>query len=410
MVDDSERLEVQSEDEAKQWYAAKSGLLPRVGGFVQRLRYLGPGWGFSDDWRLSSSVLAHLSPSALQSLQLEHAEVDAAAAEALQQFTGLTRLVADNFAISGLVAALPRLPQLQSLSLSCNEVPLGLPVALQQLTQLTYLSCSADKPLPDLSTLLPLTRLRELGWAERRRAGSLQVDVQQLLARLVQLEGWSISSELNPNRQTGMQVMQAPFEGGDGMQSALTTKRCSVALSLRRGCTCLLCSNPATLQIGGAMIDRCTVRGFSPASGVVQNLHFTAVGWSRMHSLQQLVAAALPAGTQHSQLRSLSVDYSALRLPAVRDCAFLGHLTSLALSTCNFPDASATAGIEALLQQAPRLQKLTLRQCLGRQPFPPALLSRKGLRHLSLKGNGMSKLPADPYLEGESALFDCPCT
>ena len=175
--------------QAAQWFAAKARLLPRVGGFVQRLRYQGPGWGFSDDWQLNSSVLAHFSPSTLQSLHLEYAEVDAAAAEALQQFTGLTHLVADSGANSCLVAALPSLPQLQSLSLS-DIVPPGLPAALQQLIQLTELSCTAAGPLPDLSTLFLLTQLRKLDW----EAGSLQVDVQQLLARLPQLESCSLAT------------------------------------------------------------------------------------------------------------------------------------------------------------------------------------------------------------------------
>lgn len=69
---------------------------------------------------------------------------------------------------------------------------LGLPAALRHLTQLTSLICSSDSALPELSSVLPLTLLRQLNWMEQRQVGVLPVDLQQLLARLPQLERWWI--------------------------------------------------------------------------------------------------------------------------------------------------------------------------------------------------------------------------
>ena len=211
--------------QAAQWFATKEHVLRRVGGFVQRLTCLGLGNSIPDSWRLSSNVLAHLSPGALQSLQLEFAEADAAAADVLLHFTGLTQLVADSCANSCLVAALPSLPQLQSLTLSGRTQLLGLAAALQQLTQLTDLCCLVSGPLPGLSTLFLLTQLRTLVWGEWRQSGVLRVDVQQLSVRLAQLEDWRISSFLRPDGQGSMQVMQAPCEGLDGMQRAAPLER-----------------------------------------------------------------------------------------------------------------------------------------------------------------------------------------
>ena len=164
-------------------------------------------------------------------------------------------------------------------------------------------------------------------------------------------------------------------------------------------------SDPAPLQIGGAMLGSFTISGFSPSGRTVQQLTLWKV--RQMSSLQQLVAAALPAGTQPSQLRSMSMDWCVLPLPAVWDCAFLGHLTSLALRKCTFQDVGPAAGIQELLQQAPQLQRLTMWGCLASQRLPPALVSLTRLRHLGLPFNRVAELPAGPYLSSESALIDC---
>ena len=63
---------------------------------------------------------------------------------------------------------------------------------MRHLTQLTSLSCYIGGALPELSALFPLSRLRQLLWKEAREAGPLQVDLQQLLARLPHLEGYKI--------------------------------------------------------------------------------------------------------------------------------------------------------------------------------------------------------------------------
>lgn len=141
--------------QAQQWFASKSTLLHRVGGFVQHLvladrrQTVGAGAGaqwasmqqLADQyggWHLSSSVLAHLSPGALQSLRLHCEAVDEAAAAALQHFSGLLQLNlhCEGDVPSCVAAALPSLPQLQHLELAGSTMPQGLPAALQQLPQL----------------------------------------------------------------------------------------------------------------------------------------------------------------------------------------------------------------------------------------------------------------------------------
>ncbi len=195
---------------AQQWFAAKARLLRRVGGFVQHLKYKRTQSYFQDgynkmldvqqvaadcggEWQLGSSVLAHLST--VQSLRLEWITVDAAAAAALQRLTSLTQLYieGDDDLPGSLLAALPSLPQLLSLRLFGGTMP-GLRAALCPLTQLTQLECAAAEPLPPLTILFPLAQLRQLQWEEQRQDGTLLFDVQLLLARLPQLDGWRIGS------------------------------------------------------------------------------------------------------------------------------------------------------------------------------------------------------------------------
>ena len=118
-------------------------------------------------------------------------------------------------------------------------------------------------------------------------------------------------------------------------------------------------------------------------------------------SLQQLVSASLPSDAQPSWLSSLELSYSELSCSAVYGCSFLGHLTSLRLVYCTFKDGHAAAVTKAMLQQAPRLQRLTLLACFCQQPLPPALLSRTGLLHLNLRRNELAALPPGPYLSSE---------
>ncbi|KAI7842034.1 hypothetical protein COHA_004235 [Chlorella ohadii] len=160
--------------QVQQWCAAKAGLLRRVGTLVHHMSYTQQLWtergdvylddkipaaARGHDWQLSSSVLAHLSPAILQSLRLEAVECDPAAAEVLQRLTQLTSL---------------------------------------------YYDCS--NALPAVSILLPLTRLRQLEWLERRQAaGVQQVDVQQLLARLPQLHSWCLGMSFGRRVRATMQ-------------------------------------------------------------------------------------------------------------------------------------------------------------------------------------------------------------
>ncbi len=147
------------------------------------------------------------------------------------------------------------------------------------------------------------------------------------------------------------------------------------------------------------MLYSCIVQGCNRADGSVQHLALSII--AQLPSLRQLVAAALPDGTQPSQLRSLSLAHCSLLLPAVLSCPFLGHLTSLELCCCTFPDAGVQGGVAAVLQQAPRLHSLSLLGCKGDSLFWPALVNRTGLRHLRLSNNDLSELPPGPYLRSE---------
>lgn len=161
--------------------------------------------------------------------------------------------------------------------------------------------------------------------------------------------------------------------------------------------------HPTHFQVGGAVLGHCFVKGYNQPDGTVQQLRLWSI--DQMPSLERLLAAVLPAATQTSQLRSLAISYSRLPVPAVQGCPFLGHLTSLALATCTFPDGGTLAGLEALMQQAPRLQSLALGGFFKDPPFPPALINRTGLRRLCVRMCGITELPPGPYLNSESA---CP--
>ncbi len=220
--------------QAQQWFAIKANLLRRVGNFVQHLSFSQMleeesrgesdgivldmqqlAAGIAAEWRLSSSVLAHLSPRTLQSLRLEWATVDAAAAAALERLTSLTQLQIDcRGALPGcLIAALPSLQQLLCLDLWCRHLPGQLSTALQHLTRLTSLTCDSRRPLPELSAVLPLTQLRQLRWMEERQSGVMQADLQQLLARLPQLERWDFISCRGMGDHASLEVRRAVSKG-----------------------------------------------------------------------------------------------------------------------------------------------------------------------------------------------------
>ncbi len=239
-----------AEGKARQWFAARANLLRRVGRFVQHLSHSEALEDFDDDmlevddsdegqqvklqqlaaasgsqWRLGSSVLAHLSPAALQSLSLEWPTLVAAAAAALARLSSQTQLQIDcgDQQPRYLLASLASVPQLQCLELRSDvSLPEGLPTELQPLTQLTSLTCESDGSLPELSVLWPLTRLRNLKWQEEREDGVRHADVQQLLARRPHLETWSLFSALIWGG--GMQVRQC-WVGLPGMVRTLLSWR-----------------------------------------------------------------------------------------------------------------------------------------------------------------------------------------
>ncbi len=194
----------------QQWFATKASLLRCVGRFAQRVFYSQMYtiyYGIQEfldgqqlaadigsEWQLSSSVLAQLSPATLQSLRLYWVAVDAAAAAEMERLTSLTQLQINyrGELPSCVLAALPSFLHLLSLELCCSSIPESLPAALQRPTRLTSLTCESKSPLPELSAVMPLTRLRQLEWKQELRGAPLQVGAQQLLARLPQLESWHL--------------------------------------------------------------------------------------------------------------------------------------------------------------------------------------------------------------------------
>lgn len=163
--------------------------------------------------------------------------------------------------------------------------------------------------------------------------------------------------------------------------------------------------------MGNACLHEAAGYRRDPATGAVPELHLNGI--RRMPALRQLITAVLPAGVQPSSLRSLSFSRGCLEIDALHGTPQLAHVTRLVLSVCLFHGGSAAAAVEALLQQVPRLQSLTLAGCFPSQPFPDALVSRTGLKQLSLRSNDLSDLPGGPYLQGKlgmrSVVPGCSC-
>lgn len=405
--------------QAVQWFASKACLLQRVGRFVQHLKYSRrmkidveeeeaeeeeePMMEIVDmqllavfngvGWQLSSSVLAQLSPAALQSLTLEGADADDTAAS-LRRFNRLTALTINRRGPvpDCVAAALPSLPQLQALQLNGGAMPAGLLAAVRHLPQLSSLHCNSGEPLWELSSLFPFTQLRRLCWSEQRPAGIRRLDVQQLLAHLPHLEWWNLYAAL-PGLEGCLQVR--PF-GVLGMSIRCTNLEPPAPDVIRdsgitQSMACAFACNAPQLQVGDAILECCRVSGCERASGTARSMMLSHIEF--MSSLQQLMAASLPAGALPGCLGCLRISYSSLSPAAVQACAFLGRLTALDLSFCKFEDGDAAPVVAALLQQAPRLHSLTFVECFQQQPLPPALFGYTGLRHLSLRWNALRHLP-----------------
>lgn len=191
---------------------------------------------------------------------------------------------------------------------------------------------------------------------------------------------------------------------------------------------------PLLVQLDGVKLYSCTVAGWDDSACRVHEL--SLVGVQGQPTLQQAVAAALPAGAQPTSLRSLAISWSRLAAQPLL-CAHLASLTRLCLDDCHFvlPGAlpadhgGAAVGaahlqpsqqvpaLLALLHQAAGVQDLSLCHYfvppglpwvppveLAPEELPIALLYSRGLRRLKLSGNRLSDLPAGPYLRGECGL------
>lgn len=162
---------------------------------------------------------------------------------------------------------------------------------------------------------------------------------------------------------------------------------------------------PAALQFGASRLffvvvsDRRTPDDEDEAAGEgwKVTLHCGSSG-----PLGPLLAAVLPP---HLPLRQLDLADFELQLGQLECGGRLAPLHVLELSSCGWP-GSIDATLAALLQQAPALRRLELRDCPveGARP-PPCLVDRKGLRALSFSNCDLAELPPGPYLRGELTSF-----
>lgn len=229
----------------------------------------------------------------------------------------------------------------------------------------------------------------------------MRLNLQRLLTQLPRLNSWDVGSSHGNSLWEGCMWVSDRLRGChalgmagriDAMHS-VTQPACASSMQFPLA-TKLKCT-----QVGDACLHESHGEGRNPATGGVPEMTFCGI--RSMPALKQLIAAALPTGVQPSSLLSLSVYHSWLDVSALHGCIQLAHATRLLLSVCSFHGGDAATAIEALLQQAPRLQSLTLLGCFRGQPIPAAVVERTGLKSLSLQSNDLADLPDGPYLQGE---------
>lgn len=161
----------------------------------------------------------------------------------------------------------------------------------------------------------------------------------------------------------------------------------------------MLCACVCSVQVGGAQVVSCKYEDDpAGATGLLE-----VIAAERVPSLQQLLAALVPAGKPLTTLRLQNSlrQSSPLELAALQGCsAHLAGLESLLLSRF----ASGDAVLAALLQLAPRLRELVLRNYFENR-LPPSLVAKQGLETLQLIGTSyfrLFELPPGPYLSSKN--------
>lgn len=115
---------------------------------------------------------------------------------------------------------------------------------------------------------------------------------------------------------------------------------------------------------------------------------------------QAVLASLVPP---HQPLRCLSLSKCQLQPAALQDCSALGALSELHLRHCCGQATSLSDALAPLLQQTPRLERLTLHACMQQgDPFPASLLALSGPTFLSLTENFLEGLPEGPCWAGEN--------
>ncbi|KAL4424306.1 hypothetical protein ABPG75_001607 [Micractinium tetrahymenae] len=293
------------------------------------------------------------------------------------------------------LAALPRLGcQLTALNLDTRQLPPGTAAVLRRLRALHALRLGAAHV--DAAAAAACAALRHLSRLELEASFFALPDLSPLAA-CASLAALRLVDD-SQRREPLLLPPPASFRGGQGLLSLTVYTRalCQVA-EARLGFVCLSCAQPATGE--GPAWASLSLDGRRRAAG------------SRLQplsSLPALLAATLPAGVP---LRCLCLHGCQLAAADVTGCcAWLADVETFKAEGCTderpggFDSSNAGAGavgftvvLEPLLQAMPALRKLELAACLAGK-VPPWLAAKRGLRKLALPDNGLSDLPADPFL------------
>lgn len=278
---------------------------------------------------------------------------------------------------------LPDFPMLETLKLrSSTLLPLATAGVVGRLMQLRCFRCHAGVLLSaeladSVHTLSRLTRL------ELTAAVVAPTTLQQLTC-LAQLSHFGL-------RQTAQSSARIPAELP--LELPLPTAFPSLAsfdLYAARG-----------IQMGDAQLRGCNFAvGQHPSIPGRQIGVLCIGGISTMSSLQGLLAALLPAGKPFSYLE---LEHCQLAPAALRDCRLLAELPALHFNSCS-SGGSVAAALDPLLQQAGKLETLSLTGSLGALSFPVSLKTKTGLKKLRFRQNRLEDIPAGVYLKSLELL------
>lgn len=414
--------------------SALHGLLARVAPAVEAFEC--PHWSFVDARAAGSCggpspmhFLRLLQPDvatavSLGGLPCKPAEVAAMGAALVRELLRLPQLTRLELSLAfnpsapqaGLPAGTPALllclPALRHVALESEQpLPAGTLAAIVQLQQLTSLQLQA-RPLPDLSQLTSLHRLRRLmlvdrchwqdGWTDEQEheppmvlpsPAAFQQGLEQLvcntISRELQVRGRWHYGELAGLAGRGAAACMLPSCACQAWQRACPAAQYQPCIRCPHASPALV----APPQFAGARLSKLE---FSQLEGrQAADVQLEGLGGST--PLAPVLQALLPAGVA---LHALDLRGSP-QPEALLGCVALQHMQVLRLELRFGPGHAA---VEALLRQAPALQELEMHMSFQdgaeRGRLPPGVVARAGLRALRLPYMGVEDLPPGPYLLG----------